>query len=120
MTFVRASHRYAVITVVDSDNSGHHTIAEDISCLLARNFTVFIIDFKQVTKFNSHVLALLAGIYKVVTSAHGKLFISKMAPLAKDTLSICGLHLTTITEDDAQYLIGVDADGLREIQQVTL
>lgn len=109
MTYVRATGKYALLVLSDSNASEHDILANDVRVLLSRDFTTLILDFNKVTKFNSHILALVLGIYKVLTTANGTLAVTGLDNTIADTFYLCGLQIDGVLDStlsiDAKILV---------------
>jgi hypothetical protein len=83
MNYVRIVNRCAVIELSDSDKSEHHDIVREVSDLLNMKFKLFLLDFRMVNKFSSHIFGFTLGIVKSVLSNVGngsRVFVRGLGP----------------------------------------
>jgi hypothetical protein len=117
MNYVRIVNRCAIIELADSDSSEHQDIIMDISKLLDMKFKLFLLDFRMVNKFSSHIFGFTLGIIKSVLTnvdCDSRIFVRGLGSVQVEMMqkAICMLDVTGEDRD----LYGID---IKEVKLVS-
>lgn len=118
MNYIQIVNRCAIIDLADSNSSGHLEASKDVSALLNMKFKLFLLDFRKVEKFSSHVLGFTLGVIKsVLANSDGG---ARIFARGLNDMYIEIMQKALTIEDVEQEAIDLYGKGIKEIKIIPM